>query len=424
MNNNGFALLRYFRDLEIDAHLLLFSNDGKGDKDHFDILADTNYPEKWFPFIHQTDICNSEETIAGSKYKFMLWGLPLYLLRWILQCMNLQKKKIYTRINKRNVLKEISDYSHFIGCGISPAILYIAGLKLDIFYPYSIGVEFYGTSSFENKYKLANGAKKKVLIEAKFIQSLGIKNSRFVFCSQSNYEDNSFKKMGIKHHNIMLPCVYLEKNSLRIDKHANKYKTKRLNFLHSARLFWQKPTHYNEQQWELENKNNQWFIEEFAKASQAIEGKYFHLYIIEYGPNIKETKLLVESLGITENVTWLKKMKRKDILSLLHDEIHVSVGEFYKTSKMIWGGTGWEAFATGTPLLQGFNFTEDEFSKQFGFESPGFIKVRAQECINLFFNELRQDRVDLFKISNESLCWFNRYNGLELSKKWLTYLMN
>ena len=71
-----------------------------------------------------------------------------------------------------------------------------------------------------------------------------------------------------------------------------------------------------------------------------------------------------------------------------------------------------------------FNFTEDEFSKQFGFESPDFIKVREQECINLFFNELRQDRVDLLKISNESLYWFNRYNGLELSKKWLTYLMN
>ena len=30
MNNNNFALLRYFRDLGFDAHLLLFKNDGTG----------------------------------------------------------------------------------------------------------------------------------------------------------------------------------------------------------------------------------------------------------------------------------------------------------------------------------------------------------------------------------------------------------
>lgn len=35
MNNNNFALMRYFRDLGADAHLLLYANDGQGSLSNF-----------------------------------------------------------------------------------------------------------------------------------------------------------------------------------------------------------------------------------------------------------------------------------------------------------------------------------------------------------------------------------------------------
>ena len=35
MNNNHFALLRYLRDVNIDAYLLLYIEDGKGANSHF-----------------------------------------------------------------------------------------------------------------------------------------------------------------------------------------------------------------------------------------------------------------------------------------------------------------------------------------------------------------------------------------------------
>jgi glycosyltransferase involved in cell wall biosynthesis len=422
MNNNGFSLMRYFRDLGVDAHLLLFTNDGEGNKDHFDVLADTNYPEKWLPFIHTTRLRNSEETIAGSKYKYIPLGRLKYFFRWILQMVNLQKKKNFNPVTKKKVLKEFLGYSHYIGCGISPALLHLADMKLDIFYPYSIGVEFNEACSFLKKYKLAKAGDKLVLEKAKLMQSLGIKSARNIFCSQSNFENNSFQRIGVKHQNIMIPCVYLEKKIRIKDSLENKYSTKNLNFLHSARLFWQRPPTYTDKQWRLENKNNQWFFEEFAKVVQTKEGKQFHLFIIEYGPDIDSTKLLFKSLGLNDNVTWLKKMKRKDIISLLLNKIHVAVGEFYTTPQMIWGGTGWEALATGTPLLQGFNFTEDDFKKRYGFVSPGFIKIRKKQCINDFFKELLKGNLNLHKISIESINWFNRNNGLNLAQKWLSYL--
>ena len=35
MNNNNFAIMRYFRDLGADAHLVLWADDGRGPLEHF-----------------------------------------------------------------------------------------------------------------------------------------------------------------------------------------------------------------------------------------------------------------------------------------------------------------------------------------------------------------------------------------------------
>ena len=72
MNNNGFALMRYFRDLGADAHLLLNANDGTGDLSHFRPDSDTWNISAWSPFIHQTDIPNAP--IAALGFLNPMWG--------------------------------------------------------------------------------------------------------------------------------------------------------------------------------------------------------------------------------------------------------------------------------------------------------------------------------------------------------------
>ena len=74
MNNNNFALLRYFRDLGFDAHLLLFKNDGAGHSDHFKIESDTFKIEKWKPYIHQTEI--SDNIVCAFNFP-LSWLLSL-----------------------------------------------------------------------------------------------------------------------------------------------------------------------------------------------------------------------------------------------------------------------------------------------------------------------------------------------------------
>ena len=58
MNNNNFAMMRYFRDLGADAHLLLYKNDGQEHLSHFKPECDTWNIEWWRPFIRQTEMSN------------------------------------------------------------------------------------------------------------------------------------------------------------------------------------------------------------------------------------------------------------------------------------------------------------------------------------------------------------------------------
>ena len=66
MNNNNFSLLRYFRDAGVDAHLLLYNNDGQASCSHFRPQDDTFNYSVWKPFIHRTSIYNGAEQSLPS----------------------------------------------------------------------------------------------------------------------------------------------------------------------------------------------------------------------------------------------------------------------------------------------------------------------------------------------------------------------
>ena len=59
MNNNGFALLRYFIDLGQDAKLFLYDNDGIGELSHFAIENDTWEINKWSKRISRIDLSDN-----------------------------------------------------------------------------------------------------------------------------------------------------------------------------------------------------------------------------------------------------------------------------------------------------------------------------------------------------------------------------
>ena len=145
MNNNNFALMRYFRILGADAHLLLYSNDGKRELSHFKPECDTWDIEKWQPYIHQTNIPN----IPAAGLCFPLSWLVAF--RSIFLTLLGYQGEWNLPVSNREIKKSYIGYDRYIGSGIAPATFARASLILDIFYPYAIGIEFFSDPEFLSK---------------------------------------------------------------------------------------------------------------------------------------------------------------------------------------------------------------------------------------------------------------------------------
>ena len=140
-----------------------------------------------------------------------------------------------------------------------------------------------------------------------------------------------------------------------------------ISILSHVRHKWVKPKNINLQEWKYQNKNNDWLIRAFKKLLDNSIASNPILILFEYGDDLTKSKALCEELNISKFVYWSKRKSRKEILYLL-SLIDIGVGEFYDLPKMLFGGTGYEILASGTPLIQGFNYNENEFEEIFNNE--------------------------------------------------------
>jgi len=97
----------------------------------------------------------------------------------------------------------------------------------------------------------------------------------------------------------------------------------------------------------------------------------------------------------------------------------IGVGEFIKDNGAIWGGTGWEVLASGKPLLQSMNFTNEEYQKTFGHEPPPILDAKSPEDITAQLIDMYRNRDKMRTIAKKSGEWFDKFNGIGLAKKWL-----
>ena len=88
------------------------------------------------------------------------------------------------------------NYTHIIGSGISPAILNRIGKKIDIYYPYAIGVEWYMDPVFQNKNISINPITRFFFKKIRSKQVLGIKNSNFVICADKSLTYQALNKIN------------------------------------------------------------------------------------------------------------------------------------------------------------------------------------------------------------------------------------
>jgi glycosyltransferase involved in cell wall biosynthesis len=422
MNNNNFALMRYFRDLGADAHLLLYANDGTGSLSHFKPESDTWEIEKWLPFIHKTSIPNAPVAALDFPYSWLIWFWSI-IRSWLGQGVAPTKA-----VSRKQIRDVYAQYSRLLASGISPATLRRAGISLDVFYPYSTGVEFFRTGEFLVRFGQKYGFNRFIFTRVAQRQMEGVRAAKSVLNAEMGITQDVLLDIGVVPQNLVIPMVYgqgqsPETPSTKVCQSAwDAIVNSEFTLLHQSRLMWSNPGHYSKDEWIRENKNNDWLLHAFAELMKSRPALKACLLIVEYGPDVATTKRLAAELEIDKYIHWLPKMDRRELMWILA-RVSVGVGEFYDLPKILWGGTGWEALASGKPLLQGFNFEEGEFAQIYGYPPPPMLPVRNQEDILRHLLDMADYPEKREEIGRGAKEWFNRYNGIGLAKQWLEILM-
>jgi len=423
MNNANFAIMRYFRDLGADAHLLLYANDGQKALSHFKPECDTWSMDKWQPFVHRTTIPNALATALEFPWSWLM--AMRSLLRSSLGLQDGWAPPVSTTL----INNTYDSYDRLLASGITPACLARTGRSLDIFFPYSTGVEFLRSGEFVARFDGMLGFNRFVGEQIARRQSEGIRATRHVLNAEMGLTHDVLRDIGVDPLKLAIPAVYVEddmpdapltdvlRSASAVIDGAD------FTILHQARLFWTNPGSYSNDAWLKENKHNDWLFRSCAALVKARPDLKLRLLVVEYGTDVQTTKQLITELGIEACVHWLPKMDRRELMWLL-SRVSIGVGEFYDVPKILWGGTGWEALASGKPLLQGFNFADGEYQDIFGHPPPPMLPVRTADDIFVHLLDMVDHPERAATIGRDAKTWFNRYNGVSLARQWLELLQS
>lgn len=377
MNNNHFALMRYLRDLGVDAHLFIFDKEAE----HFHPRCDTWEYEKWAANIHKLPFTNGGHDI--------LW------------------------LRGRTIRKEIDGYDCYIGNGISPVLFSKMGRMLDIFIPYGEGVEFIIEHEFKYGRPFASlfSLLRKTMMETSLRKSV-----KYVVTANLHAVSlNTYSRLNIDPVIMPIPMLYVEQKTAdtvlptRVKDAVKRMQQSSLVvFSHVSHIWKTLPvSHFMGGV----GKNNNWLIQGFADYLRKSSNTDALLCFVEYGRDVNASKLLINELKIGDNVCWLPQMDRREIMCLLPN-VDLGGGEF---AGMYWGGCGWEFLASGIPMLH--QLTAPEEYESTDLPLPPFFNVQSPQEISQVL--LDNNRESLQTMGNICKKWFAAYQGHSLAKRYV-----
>jgi glycosyltransferase involved in cell wall biosynthesis len=420
MNNNNFALLRYFHDIGIDTDLLLMTDDGVGALAHFSPESDTWDIKRWAPHIKRLEASNRFVSAIGNKIPWSLLFWSKYAVLHTIQSeLTVHVKPPVTE----NIRRALQPYDYLIGSGITPALLKQVGRRLDIFYPYSSGVEWVGDAYMAAVLDSTDILKRFAGRAVRLEQEKGILDARHVVTSDIGYTVPVFEKIGVSPLILHIPMLYKESSPisyptelLSILKRLEKFDVR---FISHTRHRWINTGEWDDLTWDTKHsKHNEWIVTAYANFRRKYPSVKSLLVLAEYGSDYVRTKKICCDLEIDKDVLWIPVMPRKYLLEII-SACDVGIGEFYSAPRMTWGGVGWEIMACGKPLIHGFNFGEGEYAKMYKTPPPPICAVSNPEQLGDWMIRLGQNQDLRQQLGKESLDWFDQHNGKGLARRWI-----
>ena len=371
MNNNLFCLVRYLRDAGFDAHLLLF--------------------DKEISHFHPS---NDSFNLDYQNYTHNLsWGGNIYQLR---------------KISSIIIKNDLDKFDILIGCGASPAFLAKANRYLDIFVPYGTDITDY---PFYN-YSSLNPLTQFSISYFTFMQRRGIRESRYInlevslpiferFLSNSGYSGKMIRKtppmvyypdyhLGSLRTNLDRSAWYKEFLAIRNDHE--------LMIFHHSRHFWKNRGN------NINAKGTDKLIHGFAEFVKSKPYMKACLMFLEYGPDVNETKKLINELGIVSNVFWLPLMSRKEIMIGI-SLADIGAGEFHHP--FLTYGVILEFLCLGKPIIS--YRREDSYYHNYYQELYPLMNANTAKGILLALENYIQN-IDYYKNQGElGRKWFLKY---------------
>jgi glycosyltransferase involved in cell wall biosynthesis len=388
MNNNLFALARYFRQLGVDADLFLIPNSSHL---HFAPKKDTWQELKEVPWLKE----------FPTSY------------HW----------KNYLRPIHRSVRREFSAYDKVVACGPSIGLLYRAGIKVDLFIPY--GSDLYNLP-FCNKqissYKLYKLVIVYFLILYRcYLQKKGIQNSKSII-SNANWKvaQQAVDRLGCQSTNFPRIMIYKEELPPRAFEKFAFFKKHDFVVFSPTRHLWKTNAELLADFHLFGGaKRNDKIVEAFAKV---VNEKLFTnplLVLCEYGADTEHTKNLVSDLGLEGFVHWFPIMSRKELVAGISMATFVA-DQFREGMSATSAGTTNEALAYGTPVItntDGAIHSEDD--PYFGCP---ILEALKMEEIYEYFQDYAKKPSKYKKIGRLSKKWFDENLGEGLAQKYLGLL--
>lgn len=386
MNNNFFSLLRYLRDAGVHADLFLLNNE----MSHFLPENDT-------------------------------WNLSIY--KKYIKTLRVGNPIIDFFKNKKRVVQEFGDYDFLVGCDYTPYYLTKSNQRLDLFIPY-------GSDLYEfpfSKPLLSDKSLKAIIIQGirnffvSGVQRSGILSAANVVCIDiiETYKV-ALNRLGLVSLKWAVPIVYNEAKPASIEAPdafkdlIKKIESFEFRVLSQSRQYW---TSSMDNATRDDIKNNDLLIKGFADFLRESKSNAC-LILFSYGPDVENSKALIEKLGIAENVIWMPKMPRKWILYLISEYAHIGADQF---KGGYFGGTGYEILACGKPLMNTVSIPADDFRKITGMDFPPVINVKSHNEICEALLHYFENPSELQKLSSDSTLWFNKNLGEGCAAKYVQY---
>jgi len=386
MNNNFFALARYFRDLgaEVDLYLIPGRN-----HTHFDPQADT-----W-------------QDVGGMS--------------WIKDFPMSYHPINYLKPARSTLYKMFAGYDKIIACGASLGLFYRGGISVDMFIPYGsdlINLPFF---TFELSCSFTSLSRSALLKFISVAQRHGIQRSKKIAVNTNwHLANQALAKMSLTAINIPRVMVYKEHMPAKYNIKYSWLSSYDFSIFSPTRHEW--ATNSEPMPDFLQNggaKRNDKLIRAFAQLVEAKLVSSPLLLMCEYGFDVDYSKKMVASLGIQRFVKWLPLLPRKEILIIMQ---HVSViaDQFREGMSATSAGTTNEALAVGKPIITNSDGACKDVSDPY-YKCP-ILEALSIEEIYFWLERCAKSPLFAKSVGDAGAKWFDVNLGSGLAQKYLTLL--